>query len=113
MLFFKWVMRFWYRNLWVGYEECGERHSYLAVSGRYPLKNGELSGVVDPEVDSMKGVDGIVGSGVYTVDAAGESGDEKVVRIFEGHRKNGNVDTAWKHIEAKFRRMTGTIRLEV
>ena len=54
-----------------------------------------------------KGTDGEPGSGVYSVDLQGESSGPKVQELLAGFRREGVVETFWKHTEEEFRRITG------
>jgi hypothetical protein len=106
------VMKYWFkismtvRRQWLPKEECGERHAWLCLSGRYPDKQGgNGNGVEDVEV--AVGVDGKKGSGVYSVDWDGESASSDVVKLLEGYRQEGIVDKVWKDLESEFVRITG------
>ncbi|KAM0272093.1 hypothetical protein ACHAPA_002389 [Fusarium lateritium] len=106
------AMKYWFkismtvRRQWLPKEECGERHAWLCLSGRYPNKQGQVgNGVEDVEV--AVGVDGKNGSGVYSVDWDGESASSEVVELLEGYRQEGTVDKVWKDLEGEFVRITG------
>lgn len=110
----KWCMRVWYRNQWMDYEECGERHCYLCVSDRYSPATGGIQGVaVVGDDGSLKGTDGCASSGVYSVDAAGENGGDRVFQTLKAHRESGHVDAVQKHLASEFMRITGSVELEV
>jgi hypothetical protein len=106
------VMKYWFkismtvRQQWLPKEECGERHAWLCLSGRYPDKQGQgPNGIEDAEV--AVGVDGKKGSGIYSVDWDGESASSDVVKLLEGYRQEGIVDKVWKDLESEFVRITG------
>ena len=48
-----------------------------------------------------------MGSGVYSVTLAGESSGTKVEDLLARFRRDGLVETFWKHTEDEFRRITG------
>ncbi|WZH41738.1 uncharacterized protein QYS62_002694 [Fusarium acuminatum] len=108
------VMKYWFkismtvRQQWLPKEECGERHAWLCLSGRYPDKQGgDGNGVKDTDAAVAVGVDGKKGSGVYSVDWDGESASSDVVKLLEGYRQDGIVDKVWKDVESEFVRITG------
>lgn len=89
-------------------EECGERQTFLATSARYPpLSNPSISLGVPLEggIKIAVGTDGKVGSGVYTVDSHGESGDSKVQAILSKLRREGVREAVWKHCQGEFSRI--------
>jgi hypothetical protein len=88
----------------VGAGECGERHVYLCTSGRYPGRDEKA----DREGDGVAvGVDGKVGSGVYSVDWDGESAGTKTVEVIQKLVEDGMVDKFWDHTMEQFVRVTG------
>lgn len=98
-------MMTWYSN-----QECGERHLFLATSARYPAaSHGDVtSGVpLTGEVAIARGTNGESGSGVYSVDLAGESSGPKVEELLTNFKKGGVVERFWKHTEEEFERITG------
>lgn len=83
-------------------EEAGDRHLFLSTSARYaagaqdstagvPLSNG---------IVVARGTNGKPGSGVYSIDANGESANSQVEQTLAGLRSNGMVDTVMNTIEA-------------
>ena len=90
-------------------EECGERHLFLATSGRYPPAVGlEDSGsgvLVGDGVDLAKGTTGEVGSGVYSVEWDGASASPAVQQLLAGYRSEGIVEEIWRHAEGVFDRV--------
>ncbi|KAI6760891.1 hypothetical protein HG530_009751 [Fusarium avenaceum] len=104
------VMKYWFkvsmtvRRQWLPKEECGERHAWLCLSGRYPDKQGgNGNGVGDADGAVAVGVDGKKGSGVYSVDWDGESASSDVVKLLEGYRQEGIVDKVWEDLEVSMR----------
>lgn len=53
------------------------------------------------------GTNGESGSGVYSVDLAGESSGPKVRELLAKFRKDGVVEQYWEHTEREFKRITG------
>lgn len=92
-------------------EEVGERHLFYATSGRYPAlsqSSGNGDGVaLQDGVVVAKGIDGEVGSGVYTVDNRGEEGGPAVVQTLNELRRGGAVEEIWKDLVKEFVRITG------
>lgn len=94
-------------------EESGQRHVYLCTSARYPAKTDEKASAVPlgSEILIAKGTDGLVGSGVYTVDEHCESGDENVDALLAGLRKDGLTEKVWQNAEDEFVRITGKTKI--
>ncbi|CAM1506250.1 Fc.00g058910.m01.CDS01 [Cosmosporella sp. VM-42] len=105
--------RLWFgaRGKFVSEEECGERHTWLCLSGRYPPKvNGaDAQGV--PSEGVATGSDNQTGSGVYSVDWDGETAPKPVVELLQKHRKEGMVEKVWAETEREFKRITGTLSI--
>ncbi|VTT69960.1 unnamed protein product [Fusarium fujikuroi] len=105
------VMKYWFkvsmtvRRQWLPKEECGERHAWLCLTGRYPDKEGSENGIKEGEV--AVGTDGKRGSGVYSVDWDGESASGEVVKLLDGFKEEGLVEKVWKDQEKEFIRITG------
>ncbi|KAG5764406.1 hypothetical protein H9Q72_007494 [Fusarium xylarioides] len=106
------VMKYWFkvsmtiRRQWLPKEECGERHAWLCLTGRYPDKEGSENGIKEEEV--AVGIDGNKGSGVYSVDWDGESASGDVVKLLDGFKGEGLVEKVWKDQEKEFVRITGS-----
>jgi hypothetical protein len=102
-------VRVWMGSLpGVGEGECGERHVYLCTSGRYPGRDEERDREGDREGDEAAvGVDGTVGSGVYSVDWDGEGAGVKTVNVIQGLVEDGMVEKLWDHTMGEFVRVTG------
>lgn len=95
--------------------EVGERHTFYCTSARFPPKKPEpgAAGVELPDgVSVANGVDGNVGSGVYSVDTYGESADAKVEELLENYRQNGTADNLWRYTESEWKRVMGTLSIE-
>ncbi|RKL47473.1 hypothetical protein BFJ72_g1707 [Fusarium proliferatum] len=105
------VMKYWFkvsmavRRQWLPKEECGERHAWLCLTGRYPDKEGSENGIKEGEV--AVGTGGNKGSGVYSVDWDGESASVEVVKLLDGFKEEGLVEKLWKDQEKEFIRITG------
>ncbi|PNP85778.1 hypothetical protein FNYG_00834 [Fusarium nygamai] len=106
------VMKYWFkvsmtvRRQWLPKDECGERHAWLCLTGRYPDKEGSDNGIKEGEV--AVGTDGNKGSGVYSVDWDGESASGEVIKLLDGFKEEGLVEKVWKDQEKEFVRITGT-----
>lgn len=90
--------------------EAGERHVFLATSARYPAgtSGNAASGVpLAGGVAVARGTSSKIGSGIYSVDAQGESAEPKVEELLAQLRKEGMVEKVWKHIEDENNRITG------
>ncbi|KAK0272011.1 hypothetical protein LTS16_001979 [Friedmanniomyces endolithicus] len=83
-------------------EQAGDRHLSLCTSARYSVgPEDEAAGV--PLTDGLalaRGSDGRVGSGVYSIDAYGESASAKVERLLANFRTEGVVERVRDAIEA-------------
>lgn len=91
-------------------EECGERHLFFATSARYPAGTGGDGTAGVPVADGVvvaRGIDGVDGSGVYSIDEQGESAEPKVEELLANFRKDGVVEKLWKHTEDEYKRITG------
>jgi len=88
-------------------EESGERHSFLATSALYPAKEAKTNGVVLDGVKVKSGVDGVEGSGVYSVHSDGEGPPEKVIKLLKGYREDGMEDKAWEYMTGELTRVLG------
>ncbi|KAI9810591.1 MAG: hypothetical protein M1827_006153 [Pycnora praestabilis] len=90
--------------------ESGERHVFLATSAKYPAGAGESVASGVPLTDGETIARGTIsknGSGIYSVDAKGESAGPKVEEFLAQLRKEGLVEKVWKNIEDEFLRITG------
>ncbi|KAL4954369.1 hypothetical protein BDW69DRAFT_140493 [Aspergillus filifer] len=92
---------------WLSPEESGERQLFLLTSSRYPPSTGYES-VVSGNSDktTAHGIDGQVGSGVYSVGVDGENVSSETVDFIAGLRGQGIVDKLWEHNQCEFRRIT-------
>ena len=82
--------------------EAGERHLFLCTSSRFSKGVGDENGGV-PLVDGLemaRGTDGQVGSGVYSIDANGESAGPKVEKLLAQLRSQGLVEKVKECIES-------------
>lgn len=99
--------------VYIPLEESGQRHLYLCTSARYPAKADDKSSAVplDKELLIAKGTDGLIGTGVYTVDERCESADEKVDTLLAKLRKEGMTEKVWQDSESEFVRITGKTKI--
>ncbi|KAF5610999.1 uncharacterized protein FSUBG_2543 [Fusarium subglutinans] len=106
------LVKYWFkvsmtvRRQWLPKEECGERHAWLCLTGRYPDKEGSENGIKEEEVSV--GTNGKKGSGVYSVDWDGESASGEVVKLLDGFKEEGLVEKVWRDQEKEFVRITST-----
>jgi hypothetical protein len=102
----KFVLWLGERWLCVPIEECGERHAFLATSPRCPSasegRHGKLEG------DTLRGSDGKLGSGAYSIGWDGESSPKKVERLLEKYRDDGTGEAVWRHTLDVFAKATAT-----
>jgi hypothetical protein len=92
-------------------KQCGERHTFLATSAKYPpslIEDGVVGVPLEDETKVANGTDGKSGSGVYSVDEYCESGGPEVVKLLSGMREEGMVARIWGHMEQEFERITGS-----
>lgn len=96
------------RFITVPKDEVGARHTYLSTSARYPpAKGGEAGVPLGDGIAVAKGVDGELGSGVYSVDQHGES-SPKTTEVLAKYKKEGMMEKVWNHHEEEWVRITGT-----
>ncbi|KAI9709367.1 MAG: hypothetical protein M1820_003487 [Bogoriella megaspora] len=92
-------------------EESGERHLYLATSGRFPAaenSTGEDVGVPLREGDEKaRGTSGATGSGIYSVGWDCESSLASVEKLLADYREQGMGDQILEHVNAEFERILG------
>lgn len=74
-------------------EEAGDRHVFLSTSARYSAgEKDEAAGVplsVAPDLSFARGTGGELASGVYSINASGESAGEKVEDALASLRSRG------------------------
>ncbi len=83
-------------------EEAGDRHLFLGTSGRFPAGPDDVTAGV-PMLDGLalaRGIDGTLGSGVYSIDANGESAKPKVYALLAQFRNEGLVQWVLENIES-------------
>ncbi|THZ03826.1 hypothetical protein D6C93_02809 [Aureobasidium pullulans] len=77
-------------------EEAGDRHVFLSTSARYSAgEKDEAAGVplsVAPDLSFARGTDGKLASGVYSINASGESAGEKVEEALASLRSRGMTE---------------------
>ncbi|KAJ3041374.1 hypothetical protein HDV00_009515 [Rhizophlyctis rosea] len=85
-------------------EECGERHVYLLTSGRFGDFEAFGRGVpVGEGLEGCVGVDGVVGSGVYSVNAVSdESSGPNALEAIKTLKEDQMDEYVWKDITDVF-----------
>jgi hypothetical protein len=82
--------------------EAGDRHVFLCTSARFSTGPEDTTAGV-PLFDGLvlaRGTDGQLGSGVYSIDANGESARPKFERLLAQLRSQGMVERVWENIES-------------
>ena len=82
--------------------EAGDRHLFLCTSACFPAAS-ECGTAGVPLFDGLsvaKGTNGLNGSGVYSIDAKGESTSPKVERLLAQLRSEGMVERVWERISS-------------
>jgi hypothetical protein len=82
--------------------EAGDRHAFLCTSARFSTGPEDATAGV-PLVYGLalaRGTDGQIGSGVYSIDANGESAMPKVERLLAQLRSQGMIERVWENIES-------------
>jgi len=86
--------------------ESGERHLFYVTSARYAAREGQEDAIPLGEgVAVAEGIDGKLGSGVYSADEKNEAAGSAVVELVEGFKKEGLVDVVWSKIEEEYERI--------
>jgi hypothetical protein len=94
------------RWICVPIEESGERHLYLATSGKFQPASGKNAGIqLGYGVEAAVGTTGEIGSGVYSVGWDCESASPAVRELLAGLREKGMVDEIWRHTEGEYKRI--------
>ena len=104
---FKVMMRF---MSVIPHEENGERFEFIMTSAKYPAKvpvEGTSGLTLEKGEEAVKGTDGKVGSGVYSVDQHGESYGLQTEKVMETLRKEGALEKVWADLENEWKRITG------
>jgi len=94
----------------IPFVDAGERHVFLATSAKYPAgKKGENADGVPlaAGIEIARGTDGVLGSGVYSIDMLGEPAKPHVNQVLGDYRAEGMVEWVWQNIEDEFVRITG------
>lgn len=82
--------------------EAGERHLFLCTSARFSLGSEDRAAGV-PLVEGLalaRGTDGQEGSGVYSIDANGESVGPRILKLLARFRSEGMVERVREKIES-------------
>lgn len=86
-------------------EESGERHLFLATSGRFPPAKDITAAVpIRDGIQVAAGTSGKAGSGVYSVGWDCESASS--AEILAAMREKGLVEEVWNHTEEEYRRIS-------
>lgn len=89
--------------------ECAERQLFQATSARYPALQTEKRTVGVPfSGDIARGINGSVGSGLYSVDPKCESAPIKVETLIAAFKQDGTSERVWELFMTDFKRITGT-----
>lgn len=99
---FKGVLRVFGGLFYMPLEEAGDRHLFLATSARYSAGADDVAAgvpLVGP-VTLARGTNGETGSGVYSIDAGGESASWAVEQVLAGLRSDGMGETVMNQIDA-------------
>lgn len=97
-------------------EECGEFHLMVATSARYPPRriSAESGGVpLVGKLEVARGVDGKMGSGVYSINEKGESASLKVEKLLEEYRQNGIAEKVVSYVAGIAKKLTDTAVVSV
>ncbi|RFU29282.1 hypothetical protein B7463_g7055, partial [Scytalidium lignicola] len=94
----------------MNYEEAGERQVFFSTSARFPPQvDAEDAGGVPlkglANLTIAKGTDGKVGSGVYSIDASGDSLSKHTIALLDGMRKDGTAEKVWAEIKGDLERI--------
>ncbi|KAF8214084.1 hypothetical protein K438DRAFT_1706355 [Mycena galopus ATCC 62051] len=82
--------------------EAGDRHLFLCTSARFSAGPEDATAGV-PLVEGLvlaRGTDGQIGSGVYSIDANGDSASPKVEKLLAQLRSQGLVERVRENIES-------------
>lgn len=96
--------------------EVGERHAFYCTSAKYPAQQGAgMEGGVGVPLpagaSAAEGLEGKMGSGVYTIDAQGESAGADVHDLHARCRTDGTAGRLWGYTESEFKRVTGAVSI--
>ncbi|OAG05866.1 putative short-chain dehydrogenases/reductase [Paraphaeosphaeria sporulosa] len=95
-------------------DECGERQLFAATSARYGHKKSqhEALGVpVEVAVGQARGIDGQMGSGVYSTYVKGESAPLKTERLLRDLKASGVAEKVWQYVLSDSVKVTGKERM--
>ncbi|KAI4852804.1 hypothetical protein E4T44_01247 [Aureobasidium sp. EXF-8845] len=95
-------------------DEAGDRHVFLATSARYSASLSDSAAGVPLSVAEglflARGTDGTAGSGVYSVNASGESASPKVEEVLASLRSRGMMEKVMGTITADTEKALATRR---
>lgn len=87
--------------------ESGERHVYFATSSAFPAAEGDEHAVA--LIDSAKvaeGIDGAVGTGVYTADQYNDTAFPQVQELLTKYKDEGMIEKIWTTLDGEFNRIS-------
>lgn len=90
-------------------EESGEMHLFFATSAAFPPVEGDAEGV--PIKDSIvvsSGSNGVLRSGVYSIDNKGQCAPQKALAVLAKHRQTDMGKVVWDYVVADFERILGS-----
>lgn len=96
-------------------EESGAHHLYFATADRYPPKettNTSRSMVTSDEMDIARGLNGVTGSGMYSIDQKGECASPTVEQLMMGYQQDGTVDKVWQKTQDDWQRVLSDSKQE-
>lgn len=95
-------------------DEAGDRHIFLATSARYSASPSDsAAGIPLSAANSLilaRGTDGHMGSGVYSINASGESAGPKVEEALASLRSRGMTEKVMNTINADIEMALATSR---
>lgn len=90
-------------------EECAERQLFQATDARYPARSPDaITPVAGARGSETVGVDGVVGSGAYSIDTKCESASAKVMELVKSFGKDGTAERVWQSYMKDFKKITGS-----
>ncbi|KAI1423752.1 putative short-chain dehydrogenases/reductase [Xylaria sp. FL1777] len=90
--------------------ESGERHVFAATSAAFAPGKCKGAGVAleGMPLETCRGTDGRIGSGVYSLSPKDDPASAKVEELLRQFRGDGTAQRVWDSIAADFERITGT-----
>ncbi|KAK6003802.1 hypothetical protein QM012_009573 [Aureobasidium pullulans] len=93
-------------------EEAGDRHVFLSTSARYlaGLEDSAAGVPLSCDLSVARGTDGTVGSGVYSINASGESAGPRVEEALASLRSRGMMEKVMDTIRTDTEKALATYR---